>query len=127
MDTASLVLPSSTEAELLTAQEGAEAACQALLDGGAEVVGLKRGSQGCRVITTEGSVDVPAFRVDAVDPTGAGDCFDAGMVVGLLEGLPLEEVGRLANACGALGATRKGPMEGAEFRKVVDEFIAAQP
>jgi len=64
--------------------------------------------------------------VEAVDPTGAGDCFDAGFVAGLLEGLPLEEVGRLANACGALGATRKGPMEGAFVRKVVEEFMRAQ-
>ena len=58
-----------------------------------------------------------------MDPTGAGDCFDAGFVVGLTEGLPLEEVGRLANACGALGATKQGPMEGAAFRAEVESFI----
>ena len=51
------------------------------------------------------------------------DCFDAGFVAGLLEGLPLDEVGRLANACGALGATRKGPMEGAFAREMVEEFM----
>jgi sugar/nucleoside kinase (ribokinase family) len=63
--------------------------------------------------------------VEAVDPTGAGDCFDAGFVVGLLEGLPLEQVGQLANACGALGATKKGPMEGAFQREAVEEFMTA--
>ncbi len=126
MDRASLVLPSSTEAELLTGRSGAEDACRALLDGGAEVVALKRGAEGCRIITAGESVDVPAFKVNAVDPTGAGDCFDAGMVVGLLEELPLPEAGRLANACGALGATKKGPMEGAEFRAQVEAFLAAR-
>lgn len=125
MDRASLVLPSSTEAELLTGRSGAGEACRALLDGGAEVVALKRGAEGCRIITAGESVDVPAFRVNAIDPTGAGDCFDAGMVVGLLEGLPLPEAGRLANACGALGAAKKGPMEGAEFRADVQAFIDA--
>ncbi len=52
--------------------------------------------------------------------------FDAGFVVGLLEGLPLEQVGKLANACGALGATVKGPMEGAFPREVVEEFMRAR-
>ncbi len=61
-----------------------------------------------------------------MDPTGAGDCFDAGFVVGLLEGLPLDQVGRLANACGALGATRKGPMEGAFVRQAVEQFMQDQ-
>ncbi len=124
MDAASLVLPSASEAEVLTGVTGAEAACRALLDGGADVVALKRGSEGCTVFTPWETVAAPAFSVEAVDPTGAGDCFDAGFVVGLLEGLPMEQVGRLANACGALGATRKGPMEGAFFREEVERLMS---
>jgi len=118
-----VVLPSGAEAELLTGVKGAEAACRALLEKGPEVVGLKRGAEGCTIYTKEQMIEAPAFAVEAVDPTGAGDCFDAGFVAGLLEGLPLDEVGRLANACGALGATRKGPMEGAFVREVVEEFM----
>ena len=117
-----VVLPSGEEAELLTGVEGVEAACRALLDKGPEIVALKRGAKGCTIFTRDRQLDAPAFTVEAVDPTGAGDCFDAGFVVGLLEGLPLEQVGRLANACGALGATRKGPMEGAFRRAEVEEF-----
>jgi len=118
-----VVLPSGEEAELLTGVEGVEAACRALLDKGPEIVALKRGAKGCTIFTKDRQLDAPAFAVEAVDPTGAGDCFDAGFVVGLLEGLPLEQVGRLANACGALGATRKGPMEGAFWRAEVEEFV----
>ena len=118
-----VVLPSGAEAELLSGVSGADEACRALLDRGPEVVALKRGAEGCTVITKDEKIDAPAFQVEALDPTGAGDCFDAGFVVGLLEGLPLEEVGKLANACGALGATRKGPMEGAFPRGVVDRFL----
>ena len=123
MDRAALVLPSSDEAQTLTGQTGAEAACKALLDGGAEVVALKRGSEGCTIFAGDEAIESPSFKVDAVDPTGAGDCFDAGFVVGLLEGLPLAEVGQLANACGALGATKKGPMEGAMMRAEVEAKI----
>jgi len=123
MDRAALVLPSSDEAQTLTGQSGAEAACKALLDGGAEVVALKRGAAGCTIFAGDEVIESPSFKVEAVDPTGAGDCFDAGFVVGLLEELPLVEVGKLANACGALGATRKGPMEGAMWREEVEARI----
>jgi len=119
-----VVLPSGAEAELLSGVSGAEEACRALLQRGPQVIALKRGAKGCTIITSEGKIESPAFAVEAVDPTGAGDCFDGGFVAGLLEDLPLDEVGRLANACGALGATRKGPMEGAFVRDAVEEFMA---
>lgn len=123
LSAAHVVLPSGDEAELLSGKTGAEAACRALLDLGPEIIALKRGAEGCTIYTAEEKVDAPAFEVEAVDPTGAGDCFDAGFVVGVLEGLPLDQVGRLANACGALGATRKGPMEGAFARGDVERFM----
>jgi sugar/nucleoside kinase (ribokinase family) len=114
---ASLVLPSASEAEVLTATDTAEDACEALLQRGVETVALKRGEEGCRIITRGGTVDVPGYPVEAVDPTGAGDCFDAGFVVGLTEGLSMEECGRLANACGSAAATERGPMEGSLTRE----------
>jgi len=117
------VLPSGREAELLTGVTGLDRACQTLLDRGATVVALKRGARGCSVFSAHGKLDLPAYPVAPIDPTGAGDCFDAGFVVGLLEHLPLEEVGRLANAAGALGAARKGPMEGAFPRAAVERFM----
>jgi len=72
---------------------------------------LKRGAVGCTVFAADDIVFILGFLVDAVDPTGAGDCFDAGFVVGLIAQLPLEDVGRSANAWGALATTTKGPME----------------
>ncbi len=73
---------------------------------------LKRGRLGCTVYTPEGREDVPAFSVEEVDPTGAGDCFDAGFLCGRLEGRSLEESARLAAAVGALNTQAFGPMEG---------------
>ena len=111
-----LVLPSASEAELLTGAPTAGAACRALLKRGVQVVALKQGAAGCTIYADGKPVPVPGYPVTAVDPTGAGDCFDAGMVVGLAEGLSLEECGRLANACGAAAASVRGPMEGSLTR-----------
>ncbi len=117
MQIAALVLPSASEAEVLTKTSTDDDACAALLDGGVEIVALKRGAEGCTVITGDERIEVAGYPVEAVDPTGAGDCFDAGFVVGLTEGLSLEECGRLANACGAAAAAVRGPMEGSLTRQ----------
>jgi sugar/nucleoside kinase (ribokinase family) len=50
------------------------------------IIVLKRGSRGCVVHTPEGKEEIPAVEVAEVDPTGAGDCFDAGFLCGQLEG-----------------------------------------
>lgn len=50
--------------------------------------------------------------VAAVDGTGAGDAFAAGLLYGRLAGWPLERAARLANAAGALATTAVGAVEG---------------
>ena len=53
-----------------------------------EVVAVKLGKRGARVyVRGAPGIDVPAYAVTEVDPTGAGDCFDAAFVCGLLRGL----------------------------------------
>ncbi|MCY3719770.1 MAG: carbohydrate kinase family protein, partial [Anaerolineaceae bacterium] len=61
-----------------------------------------------------------------VDATGAGDSFAAALTVALLEGMPLAQAGRFANAVGALAVTRIGPMEGSPTRAEVEAFMRAQ-
>jgi sugar/nucleoside kinase (ribokinase family) len=86
-----------------------------------EMIVLKRGKEGCTIFTRETTVDVSAFKVDEVDPTGAGDCFDAGFLCGLLEQKPIAECGKMAAAAGALNAQAFGPMEG----KINPDTLAA--
>jgi len=119
---ATVISPGTTEAMILADAPDPDTACRKLLDRGAQLVALKLGPSGCRLYTHDEVVEVPATPVQAVDPTGAGDCFDAAVVVGLIEGLPLREVGKLANACGALATTRMGPMEGAARREEIEAF-----
>jgi sugar/nucleoside kinase (ribokinase family) len=67
-----------------------------LLQRGPKAVILTRGEGGCRIITTEGTRDVPAVAPDhLVDPTGAGDGFCAGLLFGLHYELPLVDCCRI--------------------------------
>jgi sugar/nucleoside kinase (ribokinase family) len=125
VDRAHVVLPGREELEALTGERDVEPGAHALLGRGVKLVAVKLGAEGALFVSPDETHRAPAFPVRAVDPTGAGDCFDAGVVAGLAEDLPLEEVAVLANACGALGASAMGPMEGAMFRSDVDTFIRA--
>ncbi len=100
---------------------------RAVLDAGVRVVVLKRAERGCVVATGEGEqLSVPAWPVDAVDPTGAGDAFDAAFAVEWLAGRPLEEVARFANAVGALATTGLGATAALPTRAQVEAFLAAR-
>jgi sugar/nucleoside kinase (ribokinase family) len=53
---------------------------------------------------------VPAFDVDAVDTTGAGDVFRAGFIYAMLQGYHLVDAMRFAAATAAVSCTREGAM-----------------
>jgi sugar/nucleoside kinase (ribokinase family) len=125
IDRANVILPSLSEAAMLTGLETDEQGCQLWASQGKTVV-LKMGAKGCRIYSGEQVMDIPGFAVQEVDPTGAGDSFCAGFTVAMLEHMPLEEAGRFANAVGALAVTKLGPMEGAPSRQQVTEFLATQ-
>lgn len=62
---------------------------------------VTRGAQGCRACTREAVLDVPAYPVEVLDPTGAGDAFVAGVAWGMAKRWPWERTAALANALGA--------------------------
>lgn len=120
----SILFPGERELELLSGEEETERAAAALLERyPLEILVLKRGRRGCTVYTAGDRIEVPAFRIDEVDPTGAGDCFDAGFLCGLLEGRGLEDSARVAAAVGALNARALGPMEGRIGPEAVRELL----
>ena len=124
---ADILLPTEAELLQLTGTGALDEAIDLLMTARPERrIVVTRGAAGCSIFTKTVRLDVPGFAVDEVDPTGAGDCFDAAFVSGLLEGMPLREAARLANACGALAVTEKGPMAGAKSRADVERFMRAQ-
>lgn len=117
------LMPSTSDLEYLFPGETEAAAIERLLAGPAEIVAIKRGSRGASVAGRGERHDLPGHRVEELDPTGAGDCF-CGTLVGLLvQGRPLGEAARLANAAGAIAVTRRGPMEGNSSPAEIARFL----
>lgn len=113
MEYCSILFPGVVELKLLTGKDSIESAIQKLFKNSRmKLIILKRGKGGCTVFSKHEKINVPAFVIDEVDPTGAGDCFDAGFLCALSEGKPIYECGRVASAVGALAAAEFGPMEG---------------
>jgi sugar/nucleoside kinase (ribokinase family) len=112
----SILLPGEAELEIITGSRDEAGAADLFARYDLELVVLKRGKRGCTVFSREESFDVAAYPVQEVDPTGAGDCFDAGFLCGLREDRPLEECAGIAAVSGALNAAAFGPMEGAISR-----------
>ncbi len=109
----SILFPGEKEVSSLSGKLDVERGVEALMERyPLELLVLKRGSSGCTVFSRDGRTDVPAFPIQEVDPTGAGDCFDAGFLCGQLDGKDPRESARLASAVGALNAQAFGPMEG---------------
>jgi sugar/nucleoside kinase (ribokinase family) len=127
VERASVLLPSGQEACWLAAQGDPTVACRTLLEMGPSLVVLKQGTGGATAFSRERTIHVPGYAVEEVDPTGAGDCFAAGLLTALVEGLDLETALRLANGARALAVTRRGPMEGTPTRQALEEFLARAP
>ncbi len=121
---ADLLLPSGEELERAAGVEGEAAAVARLLERGAKEIVLKRGAEGATCFLPDGTrTDAPAFAVEELDPTGAGDCFGGAYVACRRLGLPVEEALTYGCAAGARNVTVRGPMEGAGTRAELDDFI----
>ena len=125
LDRADLLLPTVEEARALTATTSDEEAAARLLGDAERLVVFKRGSEGSTFFTPEKRLDCPGLKIKEVDPTGAGDCFNAACLVGLMNDWTLDRTARFANAAGALAVTRQGPMEGAPSVVEIETFVAS--
>ncbi len=127
---ATILTPNEIEAETLLGypiadEASARRAARDLLETGPGAVVLKLGAQGALLATPEECTLIPPFKVEVVDTTGAGDAFAAGLVVALIEGKPLREAVRFANAAGALAVTQMGTMNAMPTRAEVERLLAA--
>lgn len=100
--------PCKAAAREMTGESDYAKMADQLLRLGPSLVAVTQGAEGCLIASREKKVQVPAFKVDVVDTTGAGDAFMGGLSYGLLQGWELERVGTFANACAALCCTKIG-------------------
>ncbi|WP_454855988.1 tagatose kinase [Rhizobium binxianense] len=123
---ADLLLPSGEELERAAGVEGEANAIRRLFQLGVKEIVLKRGADGATYFGREGDrVDAPAFVIEEVDPTGAGDCFGGAYLTCRRLGMSPDEALTYASAAGARNASVRGPMEGAGTRQELDEFISS--
>jgi sugar/nucleoside kinase (ribokinase family) len=102
-------IPSLPEAREITGHDSPEKVAQDLLDHGVGTVALKMGPDGCFVKSADhASLQLPAYDVEVVDATGAGDAFAAGFIAGIWQGWSLDKTARFASAVGAMCVTGVG-------------------
>ena len=82
------------------------------------------GKDGVVIRSNGGEERVEAPTVDAVDTTGAGDCFNGVFVAGLAEGLEPRAAAERAASAAAMSVTKVGAREGMPTRAELDAFIA---
>ncbi|MBU1314496.1 MAG: sugar kinase [Alphaproteobacteria bacterium] len=121
-----LFMPSGEELFLFAEAKTEKDAVDELLARNIKAIVVKRGDKGASYYDKDTQIDLDSYRVEEVDPTGAGDCFGAAFVTFWLQGMNPADVLRYANAAGARAVTRAGPMEGASTRAELEALIQAQ-
>ena len=127
---ADYVIPNETEAEALAHVpvhnlEDAKTCAQKLLDGGVRRVIVTLGANGALCAGPEGMAHVPAFPVQPVDTTGAGDAFIGSLACFLAEGMAEMDAIARANLYAALSTLGAGTQKSFVTRERFDaEWLA---
>ena len=117
------ITPNEDEARYYSGQDEPEAMADVFLSYGVPNVIIKLGGRGCLLKNREITLQLPAYRIDAVDATGAGDNFIAGFVSEILRGSSLSDALHFANACGAVCSTMVGAGTAVKSRDQILQFI----
>ncbi|WP_209123459.1 sugar kinase [Alkalihalobacillus sp. BA299] len=125
-----IVLAGEKELFYLTGVEDEQKSVELLINNGTEIVVIKRGSRGSTLYTKDLIELGMPYKVDEIDPTGAGDCFGGTFISCINQGVGYIEAMNLASIAGAKAVTKKGPMEGNtnlnELKKIYKEFIGVK-
>jgi len=128
---ADYVTPNETEAEFFTgiSREGMDLAqwrevtAKALHDRGVKTLIITMGEHGAYYSGPDGAFMMPAFHIEPVDSTAAGDAFNGGFAVSIGEGRDVKQAMRYASACGAITTTRRGSMPSLPDAQEVEQFL----
>lgn len=123
-----MVTPNEVEAEEITGiavddLESAKKAAVWFREKGVTDVVITLGSRGVFVSSKGKDVIVPAYKVEAVDTTGAGDAFNGGLLAALSEGKELWDAVKFANALAAISVQRLGTTPAMPTREEIDAFL----
>lgn len=119
-----ILIASEQFARQYSGEQDLEKALLKLGEIGAEVTGVTMGDRGSMTLDGGKILRCPAFRVRAVDTTGAGDVYHTGFAVRYLETHDLMECMRFGSAVSALKCLKLGGRSGIPTRSEVDSFLA---
>lgn len=121
-----VLLTGKSELRFLFGQDW-EDAVRTLLRKKDRLVVVKDGSRGTNFFSRQEAFSVATYPATEVDPTGAGDCFDATFLSMVCLGADYRTAVHYANAAGAFAVGKAGPMEGNTFKADLDRFFETAP
>jgi ribokinase len=127
---ADILTPNELETESLSGvnvsdQRGVEQAAQIIFDKGVPTVVLTLGDRGALLLTADLKKTVPAYPVNVVDTTAAGDAFCGALATALARGKTIEDALTFANAAGALAVTVLGAGPAIPTSEAITEFLTS--
>ena len=131
MEKIDYLTPNETEAEILTGikvdgDDDAQEAGAKLRELGVTNVIITMGKRGAMSVTGTANTLIPAFAVDAMDATAAGDAFNGGLAYALATGKGLESAILFANAVAALAVTKMGAQPSMPTGDEVEQFLSME-
>jgi len=88
---------------------------------GIKIVITTLGSKGCLIVENDEIIEIPTFKVEAIDTVGAGDCFNGVLASKLCQGETLLNAVKYATAAASIAVTRKGAQESMPFINEINE------
>lgn len=124
-----VLTPNQTEAKVLTGRrpdsvEDPEQLARELIRSGVKQVVMTLGEEGALIVpsATSPAVHIPASKLSAVDTTGAGDAFNAGLAIALASGCMLEAAVQFAVVIGGMAVIKEGVIPSLPTRREVGLF-----
>ncbi|AIY42652.1 2-dehydro-3-deoxygluconate kinase [Collimonas arenae] len=118
-----ICLPSWDDINALTGLDDRDAIVDTLLSYGIGLIAFKLGAEGCYVATAKERRLVQPYSVEAVDATGAGDCFGGAFIARIVAGDDPFKAARYANVCAALSTTGYGAVAPIPRAAQVEEIL----
>lgn len=117
------ITPNEDEGRYYSGENNPEKMAEVFINTGVKNVIVKLGNKGCLFKNKEELIALPAYNIDAVDATGAGDNFLAGFASEIIRGNDNKTALKYANACGAICTTAVGANTALRNRQQVWDFM----
>jgi ribokinase len=128
LEVISVITPNETEAEMLSGIKivdiaSAEKAAKKIRSRGVDAVIITMGSNGAVLLEENEFTHIPAYRVDPIDTTAAGDIFNGSLAIAIAEGKKLLQAAAFACHASAISVTRMGAQSSAPLKHEVEAIF----